>query len=30
MPIPLLLFDLDGKERDGSMPDIGCYEYQDE
>ena len=25
---PELRFDLDGKERDMSMPDIGCYEYQ--
>lgn len=28
MPIPSILFDLDGKERDNAMPDIGCFEYQ--
>ncbi len=30
MLIPAIQFDLDGKERDDSMPDIGCFEYQDE
>lgn len=27
-PIPMIREDLDGNMRDGSMPDIGCYEYQ--
>lgn len=27
MPLPGITFDLDGENRDGSTPDIGCYEY---
>ncbi len=27
-PIPNILLDLDGNDRDATMPDIGCYEYQ--
>ena len=28
VPIPNILLDLDGKERDITMPDIGCFEYE--
>lgn len=27
-PIPGIQFDLEGNDRDGTSPDIGCYEYQ--
>lgn len=29
MPLPGILQDLDGHIRDGVMPDLGCYEFQD-
>ena len=28
MPIPSILFDLEGNNRDPLKPDLGCYEYQ--
>lgn len=28
VPVPNILFDIEGNERDAEMPDLGCYEYQ--